>query len=69
MGAVPGFCGAKLHGFMARKHLGQPPVNAWGQSRAVLPLHSGEEGWGEGGIKGALDFGTPLEYRWFVEFN
>ncbi len=25
-GAVPGFCGAKHQSFMARKHLGQPPM-------------------------------------------
>jgi len=27
MGAVPGFCGTNQHSFIARKHLGQPPMD------------------------------------------
>ena len=27
MGTVPRLCGANLHSFMARKLLGQPPMN------------------------------------------
>jgi addiction module HigA family antidote len=41
MGAVPGFCGANHHGFIARKHPGQPPMEP---GTAPSLLHSSKNG-------------------------